>query len=444
MHQFSVFHNYPGDGVFRSLLLAALMSLHSIDHGLASGPTLQWIHQLGTPLINEAGVDGEGIAGISLDGLGSLYFAGGTFGNLGGQNGGGSDAFLGKFAVNGNQQWIHQFGGTSNQGSSSVSADALGNVFLAGMYTSPIGSGSISNYNGMGNEVWSRQGVLGADISADGVGNVYAAGTIDGGTTEDDGILIKHNSAGDQLWSRQFGTGDYDQQFRVSADSAGNVYPFGNSVVSGTKVRVILSKFDSDGNEGWTRLLESARYVQTGDVVADGLGNVYICGHSNAPIAEPRIHPGYDAFVAKYDAQGNRLWINEFGTTDANDHSRGITIDGLGNVYVAGNTDGNLGGQSVGGYDAFLAKFDINGNHVWIHQFGTTTGDSLNHVVADGFGNVYVAGSTKGDLAATYSGGGGDDVFVARFSDPVPEPNSFFLLLGCAPWFRRTPGSPLR
>jgi hypothetical protein len=250
-----------------------------------------------------------------------------------------------------------------------------------------------------------------------------------------DGVVAKYNAAGDQLWSRQFGTSDYDNDFAVSPDELGNVFIVGGSART-SHHHVFLTKYDSDGNQYWFRELVSARYVVADGIAADGLGNVYISGRSNAPIEVPRDYLGYDAFLAKYDANGNRVWIREFGTTNG-DNASGVAVDGLGSVYVTGNTGGSLGGINVGGEDAFLAKFDVDGNQLWVHQFGTPADDSANYLAADGFGDLYIAGSTGGDLGGPNSGGGGRDVFLAKFTDPVPEPHSFLLFLAGIPCFRR-------
>jgi hypothetical protein len=97
-------------------------------------------------------------------------------------------------------------------------------------------------------------------------------------------------------------------------------------------------------------------------------------------------------------------------------------------VYVVGNAGGSLGGPNLGGYDGFVAKFDVDGNQHWIHQFGTTSVDEVRYVSTDGLGNIYVAGTTSGDLGGTILGGW--DGFLVKFRDQsaVPEPAS--LLLG--------------
>lgn len=72
-----------------------------------------------------------------------------------------------------------------------------------------------------------------------------------------------------------------------------------------------------------------------------------------------------DAFIAKYDAIGNQLWVQQFGSSNYYEEDvAGIITDINGNVYVTGKTFGNFPGTSfAGGYtDAFIAGFDSNSN----------------------------------------------------------------------------------
>jgi hypothetical protein len=50
-----------------------------------------------------------------------------------------------------------------------------------------------------------------------------------------------------------------------------------------------------------------------------------------------------------------------------------------GNIYVCGNTTGSIKGQNNnGGTNYFLAKYDPNGNLIWIEQFHTQSFRSHN------------------------------------------------------------------
>src|SRR5690348_9926685 len=53
-------------------------------------------------------------------------------------------------------------------------------------------------------------------------------------------------------------------------------------------------------------------------------------------------------------------WIAQQGTS-ATDESRGVSADGMGNVYVTGYTSGNLGGTNAGAQDAYLSKYNASG-----------------------------------------------------------------------------------
>ncbi len=77
--------------------------------------------------------------------------------------------------------------------------------------------------------------------------------------------------------------------------------------------------------------------------------------------------PG-QAFVSKYDGGGNPQWTKQIASNAKN--GRGVSSDGLGNVYVtgdSGNSGGNPipgggGGPTLGGNDTFVAKYDAGGN----------------------------------------------------------------------------------
>jgi RTX calcium-binding nonapeptide repeat (4 copies)/Beta-propeller repeat len=86
--------------------------------------------------------------------------------------------------------------------------------------------------------------------------------------------------------------------------------------------------------------------------------------------------------------------------TDAIDLGLTTATDLDGNVYVGGMTSGSLQGTNIGSYDAWIAKYDNNGKELWHKQFGTSNYDVILGIDTDKFGNVYLEGSTEGDLFA--------------------------------------------
>ena len=120
-----------------------------------------------------------------------------------------------------------------------------------------------------------------------------------------------------------------------------------------------------------------------------------------------------DAFVRKYDTNGNVLWTRQFGSPDQ-EYGFYVTA-GVGGVYITGYTYGTLPGQtSSGGIDAFVAKYNAIGIAQWVAQCGTSDVDAATSASAV-FGGVYIVGNTYGTLPGQTSAGGGD-AFLAFMS----------------------------
>src|SRR6478735_4744189 len=93
----------------------------------------------------------------------------------------------------------------------------------------------------------------------------------------------------------------------------------------------------------WTVVLRGQttnwyRQLPTVDVhsVAVDAGGIYVVGSGTVA---GQNQSGYnDAVIRKYDSSGNELWTREFGTP-ANDYGWAVTSDGT-SVYVAGSTYG--------------------------------------------------------------------------------------------------------
>jgi hypothetical protein len=121
--------------------------------------------------------------------------------------------------------------------------------------------------------------------------------------------------------------------------------------------------------------------------------------------------PHSNGFFSKFDTAGNMLWTRQLNS-GASDSDVNVASDRCGNVYVSGTTSGNLGGSPVGGSDCFLGKYDAAGNMIWMRQFGSDHDEYVNQVSFDGQGNLYLGGRTDGSLFGNSSGG--SDVFVSK------------------------------
>lgn len=148
---------------------------------------------------------------------------------------------------------------------------------------------------------------------------------------------------------------------------------------------------------------------------ADGLGNVYIAGATDGKLGEHYGGGFHDAFLAKYDGNGEVLWIQQLGG-EAADEAYGMTFDGNGGVYITGNTDNLTPRPSNRIGNSFVAKYDVQGNLLWAEELGEPGARAIS---AGQAGRLFVAGRTLESLDGPNAGM--EDAFLARISY-VPEP----------------------
>ena len=120
----------------------------------------------------------------------------------------------------------------------------------------------------------------------------------------------------------------------------------------------------------WARQLGTSEVDSGVDISVDNHGSVYIVGNTEGAFAGAGIGDS-DGYIGKYSELGTLEWIRQIGTT-AFDNARSVSADGLGSVYVSGHTRGGFSGENAGSYDGFLAKYNEDGESVWTLQIGTS------------------------------------------------------------------------
>ena len=260
------------------------------------------------------------------------------------------------------------------------------------------------------------------------------------------------------------GTAQEERAGGVATDAAGNVYQAlaaGGSVsgqpFAGDK-DLVLDQASPNGTTLWTRELGTAGLERAYGVAIDPAGRrrrhrVHERAISTAAHAANTTD---DVFVVKYDPDGNREWLRQFGVPAVADRGYAIATDATGNVYVTGYTRGNLAahepgrqgrlprqarperrsglaaavrerrrGQGLGrcrdrrrcprrrhdlGSDGHARRsarrlgrpLRRRGQPVWLQQFGTTANEEVWGLTADAAGNTYVAAYSAGTSTARW------------------------------------------
>jgi hypothetical protein len=290
-------------------------------------------------------------------------------------------------------------------------------VLLIGLAvaTSPANAQSLQFTRQLGTKF--ADGCREIDVSP--AGNIFMAGYTNGDLDgenkgESDGFVAKYDSTGQLNWVRQFGSEYSDRANGVAIDDFESVYAAGftHGTLGGESAGQMdnfVMKYDSDGQLIWVQQFGTIERDSFVCVTVDGEGNIFAAGSTQGDLGAVNAG-GLDAFVCGLNSAGELLWVRQIGTA-TNDSINAISIDLAGNVYVAGYTEGSLGGATAGSVDAFIAKYASTGEPLWIRQLGASFGDSGLAVASDEFGNAYLAGSTGGLNGYTFS----LDGFIAKY-----------------------------
>ncbi|TAL37246.1 MAG: hypothetical protein EPN93_06025 [Spirochaetes bacterium] len=395
---------------------------------------------------------------VSVDSNGNSYLIVGAAGdgNLDGQtiSGNWSKFFVVKYNSSGIKQWLIPLGSFPDISVGKISADQSGNFFVTGYTTTDLDGETLTGgyenafvmkYNSSGVKQWTEllgtellgeagapasfSQIEGYSISADQSGNCYVTGT-----TADPvwGYLCtftaKYNSSGENQWVKLLGETNKltAYGYSISTDSGGNSYITGStySDLDGeTKpdvYAIFTVKYDNSGNKQWTKLLGGNKSIMTKGISADSNGNCYITGYTEGAFdGQPKI--GWsNVYLVKYDYAGTKQWTKFFGASNSYTHGSGIAVDSGNNIYVTGDTNGNLDGEtSTGNYNAFVVKYNDSKIRQWTKLKGANAyGYSIS---IDSGDNIYVAGITYADFdGETYRGGGSliPDLFITTIFNP--------------------------
>ena len=260
------------------------------------------------------------------------------------------------------------------------------------------------NYNwakNIGSDLLSGQGITAYGMAADNNGSIYLAGSFDG-------------------------TVDFDPGPGVAA------------ITTAGSFDIFFAKYDAGGNYQWAKSIGSTMSDICFTMAVDGNGHVFLGGYygdltdfdPGSGIQNLNFTGGEDAFLARYDNNGNYLWAKSFGGTGV-DAVYSLAIDGGGNIFAAGQFQLVVDfdpGPAVASMTAigsptssnlFFARFDAAGNYLWAKQINT---EYYPAIATDGNGNCYLTGSYAGTVDFDPGTGvnnlpyfGNEDIFIAAY-----------------------------
>ena len=328
-------------------------------------------------------------------------------------------------------------------GNHCVAVDHAGNVYSTGLSVDTLlfGTDTVFSYTGFGaylvkydfngNVMWAKgtkgipnQYVISMGLSTDGFSNIYETGyfnntaifgtdtLVNANSSTSQMYLVKYDNTGNVLWAKKSSNTTTATNFcagnDVASDFSGNAYvtgTFDSTVIFGTdtlkysgegKQQVYIVKYAPNGNVLWAAQStgRGVSYLPVSNSIAlDHSGNSYITGwfDDTLKFGAITLHPTIgtnNAFIAKYDKNGNALWARQSFNNSSNSNARGVSVsvDALSNAYITGNFTKSVtfGADTVRNpkEDVFFNRYDSSGNLRWAKQgiplsTGTWTGYSL-------------------------------------------------------------------
>jgi hypothetical protein len=179
-----------------------------------------------------------------------------------------SDIYLLKVDQQGNYEWQRTYGGNEIEGACKIKFTQDGNIAMAGHTSSYLN-------------------------------NSY------------DFYMVKANTNGDTLWTKHYGTNEWD--FANSMDTcadggfimAGKTYDTGNAFSD-----ILIVKTDADGNEQWQKKVGGNKDDVANSILTLDDGYL-ICGTTESIGAGLK-----DIYIVKIDLSGNFVWERTLGGTE--------------------------------------------------------------------------------------------------------------------------------
>lgn len=282
---------------------------------------------------------------VAVDGSGNVYVTGQSL------SGTSYDFATIKYNSAGVQQWASRYNGpqSSLDNASVVRVDGSGNVYVTGGSTG-TGSGqdfATVKYNSTGQEQWvvryngtNNADDVPSDMRLDVSGNIYITGGSSGSTSSNDYVTIKYNSAGQEQWNARYnGTGnDNDVSFGLAVSAAGNVYVTGSSIGQGSATDYATVMYNSSGVQQWVSRYNGPNNTSddASSIDVDVSGNAFVTGASNSG------GTNLDYLTLKYNPAGVQMWEQRYnGPADGVDAALSVCVDGSGNIYITGNSQGS-------------------------------------------------------------------------------------------------------
>jgi uncharacterized delta-60 repeat protein len=314
--------------------------------------------------------------------------------------------------------WTNLYNNLGSNGSASaIVVDRSGNVLVTGssLAEPPPEPATIKfttiKYSAAGLPLWtnSSTGLAGRtysaqDLAVDAKGRVFVTGSsYDPRSATSDGVTAAYSETGTSLWVDFYDgrANGLDSAVAMVVDGSGNVIVTGASDGGDVSRDYTTLKYSSTGEMLWIRRYSDTpkKYAMPRGAAVDGNGNVFVTGLSQGT------NYSFYATVA-YSSGGLSLWTNYYGGTSGG-NPRAVAVDANGNVFVTGTSAGVDTAD-----DYATVAYTGTGVPLWTNRYATIRPDVAQALAVGPNGNVVVTGYSMASnytpdyVTVAYSGAG--------------------------------------
>ncbi|HEX5753624.1 MAG TPA: SBBP repeat-containing protein [Archangium sp.] len=333
--------------------------------------------------------------------------------------------------------------------------DGSGNAYVASWGSA---GETVTKINAAGTSILYSVSLGWSDVSGiqvDSAGHAYVVGSVNAG--QPDVAVGKLNPSGTAfVYAVTLGGSGSDEGTDIALDTAGNAYITGATsswdfpVVNAFQPTqrgggdAFIAKLNATGTAlSFSTYLGGQGGDQANAIAVDSSGNAYVTGTTLPPndtaigsfpttpgSAQPTVGGWLDAFVAKFDSTGSRVYASYIGGS-AMEMGYSIAVSGSGIAYVAGLTESTNFPTTSSAYQtvlapgdygsAFVVQLSPTGNaYTYSTLLGGNSSDHVSSIAVNASGTVFVTGTTWSTNFPTnvYADAGSSDAFVTRFNGP--------------------------
>ncbi len=294
------------------------------------------------------------------------------------------------------QGWEQTFGGNANDQAFSVISTLDGGYAVLGFSESNSALGTnviLVKTDENGEEQWSKsfggtRDDKGYELVQDKAGNYIIIGqTSSIGNGEDDVLLLKVNSKGEEIWQKAYGGPYNDRGFSLAAAKDGGYILTGRTeLIEDESANVYLIRTDADGNLLWEQNFGGADIEIGEGVIEASDGSIVIVGENQSDAIPNPFSPNNissDVYFIKTNAFGKVLVEKTFGNVEE-DKAFDVIETADGNFALTGMTNGKR--------DLYLLMLDKNGEELWSKSYGGIYDEVGHSIIATPDGGFAIGG----------------------------------------------------